>query len=115
MSEVLDSELLHRRVHPIQCKDNGVVSSAAFRDPRLSVDRAGMRSVDESLSGHPTYGLVSIETRIARGHKLEVIYQPELFNRAHTLILGKKTRAISKDLAKNSKWVRHVPVDLLDF
>lgn len=108
MGEVLDSELLHRRIHPTHCVD-GRVSSAAFKDDELSVDRAKLREADESLRGHSHCGLASVLTSDARAHHLEVTADPNLFNDSHALIKGRKSKSVQKSLARGCKWVRHVP------
>lgn len=104
--DVSDGEKLHRRVHPTFIKDDGSVSSQAFTDPEMSVDRAEYRTLDETLEGCPLHGCAAVETRYARSLGQEVVAAPELFNPAHAHVNGKKTKSVARALAKNSPRVR---------
>lgn len=105
-SEVLDEEELLRRIHPTQVKDCGGVSSAAFTDAELSVNRASLTSVEETLKEHPSHGVASFVTRVARELGQEVLPDPALFNPAHALVKGKKTKSVQRRLARACRLVR---------
>ena len=93
MTPIADDETLHRRIHPIHVKPDGNVCSAAFNDPEMSVDRASLRSADETLREYDGYGLAAFVTKHARDLGQEVLPDPELLNPAHALVTGKKTKA----------------------
>lgn len=105
-SNISDEEKLHRRVHPNFIKSDGSVSSGAFKDPEMSVDRAAYRPLEETLDGCPEHSCVSLETVFARSLEQEVLAVPELLNPAHAHVSGKKTQSIARKLAKNSNRVR---------
>lgn len=105
-SAISDDEKLHRRIHPTFIKPDGSLSSQAFTDPEMSVDRAEFRSLDETLDGCPNHGCAAVETGFARGLDQEVVADPMLLNPAHALVNGKKTKSIARRLAKNSVRVR---------
>jgi hypothetical protein len=116
MSQVEDSELLHRRVHPDQVKEDGQLSSAAFHDEQLSVDRARLRGIAETMAGFPRHGAVAVLTGLARSLEQEVVADPVaitdgpelIWNHAHALVIGHKPRSIRLRLARASSWV--IPV-----
>jgi hypothetical protein len=112
MSTITDSEFLHRRIHPTQMKE-GRPSSAAFTDPEMSVDRAALRTVDETLRGYGSYGVAGFSAGFARGLEQEVIPDPALLNQSHALVKGHKPRATSKRFARECTLVRapHAPLN----
>lgn len=106
MTAIADLEMLHRRIHPAQMQD-GRVSTAAFSDPEMSVDRARMRTAQESLQKHAGYGLAGFTAGFARGVKdpQEVLPSPSLFNPSHALVKGKKSKATRREFALGSSLV----------
>lgn len=102
---VADDELLHRRIHPTFVKPDGSVSSQAFTDPEMSVDRANYWSVALTLRGYDGFGITALGAAVARDCQQEVIAAKELLNPAHALVKGRKTKSIARTLAKASQWV----------
>jgi len=113
--EVSDDEYLNRRIHPTFVKPDGSLSSQAFRDIEMSVDRAIYRSVKESLLNYKGFGLAKLIAMAARNENLEVIGAQELLNPSHALIIGKKTKSISRRLAKLSEWIISIGEDICDY
>lgn len=111
VGEVIDAEVLHRRIHPLWMRPDGTYTSGAFTDPEMSVDRASMRSPAESLMGLEGFGLCGFSAQFARGLDQKVLAKPEMSNLAHAEVVGKKTKAIQKRFARGSRWVvqPHVP------
>lgn len=105
-SDIHDEEKLHRRVHPHFIKSDGSLSSGAFKDPEMSVDRAAYRPLNGTLEGCPEHGCASLETAFARSLEQEVLAVPELLNPAHAHVSGRKTQSIARKLARNSSRVR---------
>src|SRR5216684_5354467 len=117
---IADHESLLRRIRPDQVVDDENLgtsrpSSAAFKDPNLSVDAEHIlisNGVDWrfSLQGHSGYSLVKFEAGVARGLKLAVIHKPIVpHNLAHTEVVGKKTQGIANSLVSASQWVHLEP------
>jgi hypothetical protein len=106
VNPITDDETLHRRIHPIHVKPDGNVSSAAFNDPQMSVDRASLRSADETLHGYDGYGLAAFAAKNARDLEQEVLPAPDLLNPAHALVKGKKTKKTARAFAKLSRLLR---------
>jgi len=105
-SPIADEEDLYRRVHPDQMKPNGTVTSAAFKDQEMSVDRAKKRTPEDSLARHPKYGLASFKAALARRLNQQVEPDGDLANPAHALVIGQKTRSIARSFAANCVVVR---------
>jgi hypothetical protein len=110
-----DGAALLCRIHPRQIifdKNIGAKrpSSAAFKDPEMSVDVEPILSDNGldwrfSLRNHPDYSLVRFLAGEATSKGLSVVHKPEKDNVAHAEVLGKKTSAIAKHLATVSVWV----------
>lgn len=103
--EVADEEPLHRRIHPTFVRPDGSVSSQAFRDRELSVDRGQYWDATRSLQGYAGYGLASIIAAFARACQQEVIADGNLFNPAHALVRGDKSKSTARRLAGTATWV----------
>lgn len=104
-NEVADDEGLHRRIHPTFLRPDGSVSSQAFRDERMSVDRAKFRPVRDTLEGYDGYGLARLLTVVARRFQQEVAADKQLLNPAHALVKGQKTKGIARKLARKAFWI----------
>jgi hypothetical protein len=114
-----DDAELHRRVRPDQVVDDQNLglrrpSSAAFKDPNLSVDaepilRASGLDWQFSLSKYPDFSLASITAGFARSLNLSVEVKPEDDNPSHTEVIGKKTQGIANSLRDASKWIHLKP------
>ena len=106
---IAEGEVLLRRVHPAQIVSDEAgqprISSAAFKDPELSVDlhsvlsEAGY-SVNFTLRDHPAYGLASITAGQVRAANQLVCRDPLPSNPAHALVVGNKTSSVARQLAK---------------
>ncbi|MDA3791326.1 MAG: hypothetical protein PF503_22865 [Desulfobacula sp.] len=108
LDHIADEECLHRRVNPTFVKDSGEVSSQAFTDTNMSVDRGHYLDVEQSLLNNDGYGLVGFYAEVARALNQLVEADPIAENMAHALVKGKKTKSIKRKLAKQSNWV--VPI-----
>lgn len=103
--EVHDDEILHRRIHPSFVRPDGSISSQAFRDPEMSVDRAWYTTIEDTLLAYEDYGLAALIAVDARELDQEVVADRLLLNPAHALVKGRKTKSISRRLARSSSWV----------
>jgi len=101
---VADEEPLHRRIHPTFRRPNGALSSQAFGDPSMSVDRAHYLEVEQTLEGYEECGVARLITFRARQLGQEVVSDKQLLNLAHALVKGKKTKAIARALARAASW-----------
>lgn len=102
---VAPDELLHRRIHPTFQKPDGTVSSQAFTDNELSVDRAALRTAGKSLENFAGHGLVGFSASSAVALGLAVRAAPVLLNPAHAEVVGNKTKSVARALARASCWV----------
>jgi hypothetical protein len=102
---VADDEPLHRRIHPFFRKPDGRVSSQAFTDPEMSVDRGRYWSAGQTLHGCNGHAVAMVVTFFARGLQQEVVADPVLLNPAHALVKGKKSKSIAKSFARMAQWV----------
>lgn len=107
--EVTGDEILHRRVHPTFVRPDGSISSQAFRDSEMSVDRAKYSTVEVTLRGYENFGLTALVTSFAREVGQEVVDDRTMLNLAHALVKGKKTKPIARKLARASMWVVSLP------
>lgn len=98
-------ETLHRRIHPTRVKSNGSVSSGAFKDPEMSVDRAALTDVKDTMEGYSGYALAAFVCQLALDLEQEVRPAPELLNKGHTLIIGAKPKSVARAFARQSSWV----------
>jgi hypothetical protein len=113
-----DADLL-RRVRPDQVIDDQNLgarrpSSAAFKDPEMSVDAETIlqqRGLDWtfSLRNHSGYSLARFKARAARAKALAVVHKPEQHNPAHTEVIGKKTQGAANHLVAASSWAHLEP------
>lgn len=110
-TDIADTENLNRRIHPTFVKPDGSVSSQAFTDLKMSVDRAKYRTIKESLLNYNGYGLAGFLTLIAINAGQEVYAEPELLNYAHAIVSGKKTKSIARIFSKASAWVVNIAHD----
>jgi hypothetical protein len=112
-----DAGLL-RRIHPdqvIRDRSTGQLrpSSAAFKDPNLSVDvepRLQAVGLDWhfSLRDNPSYSLVRFAAKSARDRGFAVVSKPLPDNPAHAEVVGKKTPGGANGLRDASEWVHLV-------
>jgi hypothetical protein len=106
-ADVSNEDYVYRRVHPSQIKD-GEVTSAAFDDPRMSVDIASLTTPEKSHARCKSaeYGLVRIAVGDLRqlSAPQEVKHWPEIANRAHGLVNGNKTPSTRRKIKKMAAW-----------
>jgi len=109
-----DAGLL-RRIHPdqvIRDRNTGELrpSSAAFKDPNLSVDvetllQAAGLDWHFSVKDYSGYSLVRFVARSARDRGLAVVSAPLPNNPAHAEVVGKKSPGTANALRDASEWV----------
>ena len=117
-SIVNDDDLL-RRVRPDQVVDDENLgmrrpSSAAFKDPELSVDSENILKRNGldwkfSLNGYDGYSLARFRAGAARQVGLPVIHTPLADNPAHVEVHGKKTQRIANSLVAACWWAHIEP------
>lgn len=108
-----DYEYLYRAIHPNFIKKDGSISSGAFNDSQMSVDLASRTTVDRSWARFRSrgFGLASFSVELARSLSQLVRHDPEPCNHAHTLVIGRKSRRIGLQFAKNARW-EHRSIEL---
>jgi hypothetical protein len=110
MSEPLElkpDDRFLRWLHPGQFDWNeNRATSAAFKDPQMSVDILSMTTVDESYQRAEKQGknaVVSFSYQQVKDLELEIKHDPIDGNEAHALVLGNKTKSIARKLANACK------------
>jgi hypothetical protein len=114
-SSIVDSEVLLRRLQPDWIvpgdRDRMRISSAAFKHHELSVQFESLlkrqgRPVEDALKDYPGSSLCSITAGLARELGQGVVYDTEPpHDPAHGLVLGKKTKSVANQFAREAKWV----------
>lgn len=116
---ILDDDVLWRRIppwHVVPDENLGIMrpSSAAFEDDSdgdpMSVFLAEIvknsgRGAESILVGHTDYALSGLTAGLARRLGQGIASDPTVHEPAHAVVFGKKTKSISRALAKQSKWV----------
>ena len=115
-----DGERLLRRIHPswLIWDEHEVpsISSAAFKDPELSVYLESVlikdgRARETCVEGYTGYGLASITAGAARSLNLIVARDPQPQEPAHGIVLGEKKRQrVAAKLRDGALWVKLPPV-----
>lgn len=109
-----DDERLLRRIHPswVLWQENGSpsISSAAFKDPEMSVYiesvlLASGRIPEDCLSAYKGFGLATITAGLARSLDQCVTRDPVAGEPAHGLVLGKKRSAVATKLRDGAHWI----------
>ncbi|MYD03817.1 MAG: hypothetical protein F4X21_02575 [Acidimicrobiia bacterium] len=93
-------EILWRRIHKDHFID-GRITTAAFKDPEMSVDIARLR-VEMSLTLADGVGVASFSSGLAYDNGQVVFSDPVPGNPAHALVIGNKPRSIRKAFCKAS-------------
>ena len=113
---IADEDDLWRRVTPdwvLRDENEGRVrpSSAAFRDPSLSVLLARDDNPDRALTGwrERGFGLAAIRAGLARSHRQTVCREPTPQDPSHAIVEGKKKRVCDDILALAAVWVGTPP------
>lgn len=89
--------------------ENGSPMSVVLSD---TLEQLG-RPMESALSGYETgFSLAAFPASLARANGQGVARDPIPEEPAHGVVFGKKTKAISRRLAKGSRWI--VPPDLPD-
>lgn len=112
---IADSERLFRRI-PRTWVDwdesgNPTISSAAFKDPELSINIESVmirdgRPPDDAVRGYPGYGLAAITAGSARVLGQQVARDPIDEEPAHGVVCGPKKRGgIAAKLRDGARWV----------
>ncbi len=114
VEEIPDHANLFRKIHWTHYDGTtGVVSSAAFRQERMSVNWEEYSTAKDSADANSS-AVVAIVARDCRELRLAVEHtpvesdQPFGPNRAHAEVCGKKTGAVSRKLRDQAKtvWLR---------
>ena len=86
-------------------RPDGTPTSQAFTDEEMSVDRASKRTPQKSQAESPKCGLVSFPVELATRLNQTVEEDPKLWNPAHCLVKGKKSKGTQRAFAAESVWV----------
>lgn len=105
--EILDKDELYRRIPPWHLKNDNSITSAAFHNTNhtddMSVDLGKLTTPQKTVSSLEGFSVAVFIAELARKENQEVFHSPEPDNYAHSTVRGRKTRGISRRLAKVSK------------
>jgi len=104
-SQIQDSEVLWRHIHPKQYiydynLSDWRVSSAAFKDQKMSVDRGNYTTLRRSLAYKPEHSLIELKASEFRKYSCELKSDPIDTNPAHALVINQLSSSKAKELAK---------------
>jgi len=93
---------LFRGISAIFIKE-GKLSSAAFSNYEMSVDRGDMCSATQTQARKSAWiKVASFSHTVPQALNQEIKHDPKPDNNAHTLVIGKKTNSIRRKFAKES-------------
>lgn len=99
MTDIPDEVDLYRRIHPNHVKDDGSISSAAFKDHEMSCDDSRHCCASDTAGRGKCIGVANFQAGMARSLDQTVEADPELDNAAHCIVRGNKNRAVAKRFA----------------
>lgn len=112
MIEVKDEEYILRRIviHPSHIKEDGSISSAAFRLNKndidgLSINIKHLTTYQLTVVNSKKYRVAELKAAIPRSLELDVIHDPVEGNDAHGLITGSITKSKSRQLSRNAVFI----------
>lgn len=104
-----DEDDLYRRIPPLwYVEKEDRISSAAFKDPKTSVNWAKYATPEETIVDHPNFHVGTLQVKIPRSERAgnqEVKHDPKIDNYSHSLIIGKKTQSVARFLARHCRFV----------
>ena len=103
-------EILWRRIHKDHFVD-GRITSAAFKDPQMSVDIARLRD-DMSLTLANGVGVASFSSTVAYDNGQQVYSNPLVDNQAHALVIGSKPRNVRREFCNSSVFASRETIEL---
>ncbi len=103
-------EILWRRIHSAHFVD-GRISTAAFKDPEMSVDIARLRRY-MSLTLENGVGVASFCSAVAYDNGQLVSSNPLEDNQAHALVIGNKPRRVSLEFCNSSTFTSRETIRL---
>ena len=110
-SKVARDEHLWRRIHESHfVKAQNRVSTAAFKDPNMSVDIARLQ-VDKRITLQNGVGLASFEAAVAYDLGQTVVADPKEDNRAHAVVVGRKPYSVLKAFVRSSEFISRESIE----
>jgi len=105
--QILDDDELYRSIAPPYFKEDGSISSNAYKvnrqpDKEISVNLACLTTIEETLQTRPKFGVGSFIAQSPRSIGLTVEHDPQVnpANESHSLIKGACTLEHCSRLAK---------------
>jgi uncharacterized membrane protein len=110
-SKVARDEHLWRRIHPSHFVEaQNRVSTAAFKDPNMSVDIARLQ-VDKRITLQGGVGLASFTAAVAYDNGQTVVADPQEDNHAHAVVIGRKSRKVLKAFVMSSEFISRESIE----
>ena len=102
-------EILWRRIHKDHFVD-GRITTAAFKDPEMSVDLARLRG-NMSLTLANGVGVASFSSAVAYDNEQQVYSYPLVDNQAHALVIGNKPRSVRQGFCRSSEFTSRETIE----
>lgn len=106
---VARDECLWRRIH----RDHfvkGRVTTAAFKDPSMSVDIARLQG-DKRITLQDGVGIAAFKAADAYDEGQTVVADPEEGNKAHALVIGHKPGSVAKAFRRFSEFISRESIE----
>ena len=94
---VASGEILWRRIHRSHFQQGRVIS-AAFKDPKMSVDVASVRLDMSTTMTDTSVGVSALACSDAVAEGQSVVWDPITGNEAHALVVGEKPPSVARAL-----------------
>ena len=107
---VASDEILWSRIHR-SLFQKGRVTSAAFKDPRMSVDMASLRLVMSATMIDTSVGVSALSCSDAEAEGQTVVRDPIEGNDAHALVVGEKPTPVARALRDASKFTHRDEIE----
>lgn len=107
---VASDEILWRRIHRSHFQ-KGRVISAAFKDPRMSVDVASVRLDMSATIIDTSVGVSALSCSDAEAEGQSVVWDPIDGNDAHALVVGEKPTPVARALRDASRFTHRDEIE----
>jgi len=98
---VKDDDTVLRRIpnKSSHINKDGTLSSANFIGPDTSVNIERLTTIEETLAGYESFGLVRLSTGSIRALGADVVHDPLDNNYSHAIIPGKRSAHVARKFA----------------
>jgi len=113
VEEIPDQAILFRRINQVLLTQEGEISSAAYKDPEMSVNWEKYSTAEQTADASSAF-VTGLSAGRYRGFNQTVVHkpvepgQPDGPNQAHSEVKGHKTKSLARQMkdAAQIVWVR---------